>query len=77
MTSYTIDDYIENCNSINNLVYGIPFSGPGVTATANSNWYSKIKETNWYCGGFTFRSVIFNNISLITIENLLSDQYTS
>jgi hypothetical protein len=48
-----------------------------VTASADSSWYSKIADIYWYCGSFTFRAVIFDNASLITIENLLSDQYTS
>lgn len=52
-------------------------AGPGTTATADSTWYARNGEISYYCGLFTLRAVVFPNASELTIDNLLSEKYTS
>lgn len=52
-------------------------TGPGTTASADSSWYSIDGDIYRYCGFFTLRAVVFPDPSLLTIQNLLSDNYTS
>jgi hypothetical protein len=75
--NYTAKQFVQDCNSVNDVVYGLNMVGPGTTDTADASWYSIDKEIYYYCGFFTLRGVVFPDPTLLTIDNLLSDNYTS
>lgn len=75
--NYTGAQFVQDCNTVNNVVYGLNMVGPGTTDTADASWYSVDKDIYSYCGFFTLRAVVFSDPTLLTIGNLLSDNYTS
>jgi hypothetical protein len=71
-------DYLQpekDCADINLYVY-IYYESPGVTETANSSWYDQLSKIAYECGTFTFRSVVFHNLTDLSIDSLLSGNYT-
>jgi hypothetical protein len=74
--NYTATNFVADCNAVNNVVYGLMMTGPGVTEAADVSWYKKISDISYYCGIFTARSIVFQNVSELTIANLLSEKYT-
>lgn len=75
--NYTAKQFVQDCNYVNNYMYGVYMVGPGTTASADSSWYTENGDIYYYCAFFTFRVVAFPNISELTIANLLSETYTS
>jgi len=74
--NYTGSQMVDDCTSISNVVYGLVINGPGITDAADASWYESIQDIVNYCGYFTARAIVFQNTSLLTIANLLSEQYT-
>ena len=75
--NYSAKQFVQDCNYVNNYMYGVYMIGPGTTAAADSSWYAENRDIYYYCGFFTFRVVAFPNASELTIANLLSETYTS
>lgn len=75
--NYSGKQFVQDCNTVNNVVYGLVMVGPGTTDAADSSWYSVDQDIYNYCGFFTLRAVIFPDPTLLTLDNLLSDNYTS
>jgi hypothetical protein len=76
-SNYTGKQFVQDCNTINNVVYGLIMTGPGTTDSADSSWYSINGDIYNYCGFFTLRAVVFPDPSFLTIDTLLSENYTS
>jgi hypothetical protein len=38
--NYTAVQFVQDCNYVNNVVYGLIMTGPGTTAEADSSWYA-------------------------------------
>lgn len=76
-SNYSATQFVQDCNYVNNYMYGVIMIGPGTTASADSSWYAENADIYYYCGLFTFRVVAFPNASELTIANLLSETYTS
>lgn len=75
--NYTMDNFLNDCNTINSYFYGLYLYGPGATQSADSSWYSSNQKIYQNCGAFTYRAVAFENVSTLTIDNLLSEDYTT
>jgi len=51
--------------------------GPGITEDADSSWVDQLDYiSNNYRTIFTFRCILFKNISEATIDNLMNDSYS-
>jgi hypothetical protein len=53
------------------------YASPGLTPAASKEWYMDISNIAYQCGIFTVRSTVFPDTTKLTIENLLSETYTS
>lgn len=61
---------------MNQYLY-IWYQSPGITEAADNLWFEELKNIGYECGIFTVRGVVFPNISDLTINNLLSENYTT
>lgn len=66
----------RDCGSMNQYAY-IYYQTPGITEAAGSEWFDEISNIAWECGIFGIRGVVFPNLSDLTIDNLLSENYTT
>jgi hypothetical protein len=76
LSNYSAAQMIKDCVSIAGVVRGLLINGPGVTDEADDSWYDNIQEIQYYCGYFSVRAVVFQNVSTLTIPHLLSENYT-
>lgn len=74
--TYNVTNFISDISLVQNN-YGIYITGPGITQNASSTWVAQLQyiSLNFYVA-FTFRCILFLNISQATIPNLLSETYS-
>ena len=76
-SNLTATNFIHMCQQVKDI-YPLAFLlGPGTTANASADWYRYNKEISNQCSMFSYRAVVFPDPSLLTIPNLLSDNYTT